>query len=363
MADDHNADDDGALERLRASGFAESTVAAFRAAGLYSADALWALGETEWAHLYASGVPLSERARLRGWLLNARPVQFQIKGRNLVVQVRAWTLGILASAPGLAIGLINEFGPLHSERALSGVESTVFVLVPACLYLLGAAVFVDANRSIFSTDVLEQRSDGVSLRDAQRTNLTNIAVVAALLVTVIVAMVQAEPPLPDTDRLLPQWYVVFLLASMTPCFLAVMVASVLLIYLEPLDEEASVGYIGYFLAYMGEPIMSTLFGIANFVPALTLWIFGVYGLAPGVAASFATILLVRKLLSTVNYLMIWRNPTLDEAVQVRRERERRQLVKDSRRTIMRKDPPSSPGRERSAGAGSAQRTATDAVTS
>jgi hypothetical protein len=47
-------------------------------------------------------------------------------------------------------------------------------------------VIIERYRTVFSTDVLEKRSEGASVREAMKGNLTNIAVVSALLLAVII---------------------------------------------------------------------------------------------------------------------------------------------------------------------------------
>jgi hypothetical protein len=53
----------------------------------------------------------------------------------------------------------------------------------------------------------------------------------------------------------------------------------LLLYLEPLDEAASIQFVGTFVDYFGEPSFAVIFGIANFIPAMSLWLFGTYSYA------------------------------------------------------------------------------------
>lgn len=57
-------------------------------------------------------------------------------------------------------------------------------------------------------------------------------------------MMQVDPPVEEPLALLGQWYQVFLYAAMVPCFAAVVLSSLLMLYLEPLDEYAALAFIG-----------------------------------------------------------------------------------------------------------------------
>jgi hypothetical protein len=115
---------------------------------------------------------------------------------NLKFGLYAILIGIVCTAPSLVIGSINEFGPYGPERALTFTESFSYVFVPGSIYLVASVVVVEKFRSVFSTDVLKERSDTTSLRDAMRGNLTNMAVVAALLLTVIIVRASARRSTP-----------------------------------------------------------------------------------------------------------------------------------------------------------------------
>jgi len=73
--------------------------------------------------------------------------------------------------------------------------------------------------------------------------------------------------------------------------------------------------------YFGEPIISVLVGVFNFVPALSLWIYGAYGFGAGLLASLSTVLLMRKVCLTQLYLAAWENPELDSEVRKQRHGE------------------------------------------
>jgi hypothetical protein len=80
-----------------------------------------------------------------------------------------------------------------------------------------------------------------------------------------------------------------------------------------------------FMDYFGEPTFAVIFGIANFVPALSLWLFGVYGYQIGLIGCLATVLLIRKVMLTFLYMSAWTNTTLDPALIAKRKLESRKL--------------------------------------
>lgn len=77
--------------------------------------------------------------------------------------------------------------------------------------------------------------------------------------------------------------------------------------------------------FFGEPSFAVIFGIANFVPAMTLWMFGTYGIAVGAVSSLSTVLLIRKVTLTFMYMSTWDNSELDEATRIERKEEAKQL--------------------------------------
>lgn len=242
-----STEDAGILDsaKLAAAGVSEPAIALLKTQQVNHILHVDEMGQSEWAHLYSSGLTLGDRRALAAMLkvFKERPLPLPPLP-SLPFNLGSIALGIVFAAPSVALGLINEFGPYDSTRALTLMESLLTVLLPGGVYLVINVAVIETYRTTFSTDVLEQRSVGVSIRDAERSMLTNMAVVAALLLTVIIAMMQSELPGDEPRALLSQWYQIFLYAAMVPCFAAVVLSSMLLLYLEPLDEVASVSFVG-----------------------------------------------------------------------------------------------------------------------
>lgn len=70
-----------------------------------------------------------------------------------------------------------------------------------------------------------------------------------------------------------------------------------------------------------------IFGIANFVPALTLWMFGTYGISVGGISALSTVLLIRKVTLTFMYMSAWDNTELDAETLASRKMEAKDLRK------------------------------------
>lgn len=116
-----------------------------------------------------------------------------------------------------------------------------------------------------------------------------------------------------------------------PCFSSVIQASLLLIYLDPLDETATIAFVGNFIDYCGEPSFAIVFGILNFMPAMDLWLFGRYGFPLGCLATGATALLIRKIVLSISYFSRWANETLDTGLRAERLNEKLHLIAESRK--------------------------------
>lgn len=176
---------------------------------LATAGAVNDLTDVDWSRLFELGVKVGDKTTIQTVAREAtEPTDFIVASANLKFNLVSITIGVLWAGPALAIGSLNSFGPYDETRPLTTTEFGLLVILPGVIYEILLVIIVEVFRTFFSTDVLQQRSVGASLRDAQRSNLTNMAIVAALLLTVIVAMIQVDPPLPETDRLLPQWCVV-----------------------------------------------------------------------------------------------------------------------------------------------------------
>jgi len=240
------------VKPLADAGVASNVIRILEEQRIDGADAINDLDANDWVRLYELGIKVGDKAAIQQVARKLRePTKFLVAPASLKFNLLAYAIGIVWAAPGVAIGAINTFGPFPADRELDTVGSSLLLVVlPGALYQVFATIVIESFRTYFSTDVLQQRSVGISLREAQRSNLANMAIVAALLLTVIIAMVQADSPLEGTGSnaaLLAQYYMLFLVTSMVPLFGAIVMSSLLLLYIEPLDDSAAIAFIGPFM--------------------------------------------------------------------------------------------------------------------
>jgi hypothetical protein len=184
---------------------------------------------------------------------------------------------------------------------------------------------------------IEEASAGMSTREAQRSNLTNTGVVSALLLTVVLAMIQADGPVDDTSRFISQWYMVFSLIGMLWCFVATTMSVLLLMYIEPLDDDArqesilsippykytiplpsflfllSLIFVSQYLDYFGDPVGCIMMAVVCFMNAAVLWVFGRYEHYCGYIAIVVCVFCVQRVLLTYLYVSTFKNPLIDDA--------------------------------------------------
>lgn len=93
---------------------------------------------------------------------------------------------------------------------------------------------------LFGWDMIHERSPSISMREAMRSNMTNVAVVGALLLTIVWAMLQSNPPIEGfPGRFISQWYAGLLVLSVAFLLIGVLTCVAVLLYVEPLDNKAA----------------------------------------------------------------------------------------------------------------------------
>lgn len=173
--------------------------------------------------------------------------------------------------------------------------------------------------------MIKERSPTMDMREAMKTNITNTAVVSTLFLTTVVAMLQADAPFDDGDespyRFLSQWYMVLLILATVYTLNSAIMCSLCLMFMEPLDTDASMMFLKDNLLYFGEPLTQTAFAIANFVAALLIWIFGRYGYRLGVFCSAVVAYVVLRIMVVYLNLRVWENPKLSSDLRQQRDAE------------------------------------------
>lgn len=201
------------------------------------------------------------------------------------------------------------------------------VLIPALVLIIATMIMLAVGRMSLGKDLLQQASPGVSVREAQRSNLTNSGVVGALFLTVVLAMLQADAPLDDKWRLISQWYLIFNVVGMLYCFIATTLSVILLMYIEPLDDDASYMFVNANIDYFGEPVGCIIMAVIMFLQAAILWIFGQYEMECGIVSYFACVVCIQRVFLTYMYSAAWKNELLDEEeVALRKQRSKQNTV-------------------------------------
>jgi hypothetical protein len=217
-------------------------------------DMLADMDVSDWSQM---NIKVGEKKVVMKWLhslaearRDANRSWYTVADANFMYNVASWVGGIAMHVPAVVIGLYKDF----DEDLGDDYNSTTAVLIPGLILALVTMIALGMFRLALGKDLLEEASSGTSMKEVQRSNLTNTGVVGALLLTVVVAMVQENGPFEDNQRFLCQWYTVFNLIGMLWCFAATTLSVLLLMYIEPLDEESSLIFVCNFLDYVGEPV-------------------------------------------------------------------------------------------------------------
>lgn len=198
-----------------------------------------------------------------------------------------WTKGVffalaIIAAP-LVMGLLQDED--GSETDFNDQLNFTFV-IPGIVYYLITTIMTGQMRNVLAMDMMQESSKTVSFKESVRTNLTNSAVVAALFLTMALAMVQADPPFADGSyRFCSQWYILFSFMATLASAQAVVMCSLCLMYVEPLDEKASIVFYECMMTYFGEPLANIGVTVFNILAACIVWIFGAYGARAGILCS------------------------------------------------------------------------------
>ena len=173
-------------------------------------------------------------------------------------------------------------------------------------------ILITKANDFFSVDLMEERSKGVDFKEVQSTNLTNTGVVGALILTIVLAALQADPPVGDEpDALLNQFYAMNLVIGLYYSMNATAVSSFCLMYIMPLDGAAMESFLAKMASYVSEPLVSVLFSLLCSLNAMVLWVYGVYGEGSGLLAAVICAFVVIRATVVMLNLVEWKNPDVD----------------------------------------------------
>lgn len=159
--------------------------------------------------------------------------------------------------------------------------------------------------SKISVDVLEH-ADTSCLKEMARNVWVNLGVVTALLLSLLLAMAQADCPNDDCADPVSLGYILcvgtaimFTLNGLGTCVIS-------LTYVEPLDLAGTIRYFIANPAQVGAAALMALYSLLYTVMAIVLWIYSVYGV---VAACLLSIVAVSVLLNLL--LTMWDKSSFD----------------------------------------------------
>ena len=231
----------------------------------------------------------------------------------------SWGVVLLAMVAPSVLAAFKDRG----RQAEEVVERNILeVWVPLALFCLlqylGCAFFAPK----IGWNMIEQRSNGINLREAMRNNMTNQAVIGALFLTVVWTMA-VDQTMAGDDRfsLICQWYEGFTTLAVGQLLVAVMTCAFNTLYVEPLDDLASLKFVKDNFAYFGEPMALMLAALYNAVCATILWVFAVYGVGLGVCFSIVAACAILRMAVVYGYLCRWKNPYLTAEDQAARDQE------------------------------------------
>eukprot|EP00962_Isochrysis_galbana_P034062 scaffold11475_cov133-Isochrysis_galbana.AAC.1 len=176
--------------------------------------------------------------------LDSFKISRQVDPKNWM---RGILFGIVMTCSGAIIGgLQNADASLANGGTAAGAfdDSVSFLWGWAWGPLIGLAVLevtaIWQLGPLFGWDMIHERSSSVSMREAMRSNMTNVAVVGALLLTIVWAMLQSNPPIDGfPGRFISQWYAGLLILSVAFLLIGVLTCVAALLYVEPLDSKAA----------------------------------------------------------------------------------------------------------------------------
>ena len=183
-----------------------------------------------------------------------------------------------------------------------------------------------------------EASEGADLREALKNSMTTQGFIAALFVTVVWAMLQADPIQDDTGLIISQWYTGLLVISIAQTLVGTMASVTCLLFLEPLTGDAALDCVYNNFMYFGEPMALSAFGFVNSMFATILWVFGTYGW--GLGAFYVLLFFYGALRSLViyDYISSWKNPEVDLVVRETRQGIHDMVATTGRRSSVPKSP-------------------------
>lgn len=247
---------------------------------------------------------------LSGWVGNAKEACYWAKALIICL--------FTTVAPTLIIGMLNYYGydqppewmvndpENHQEKIL--LYQLTRVILPALAVLLCIYIFTPKFSLFFVGKLISNRSKGVKVKEIMTAMLANSGIIAALLLTVVYAALQADLPQEDAvGSFLNMYYSAFLLMAIFYSFIATMMSSICFLYMQPLSGSALGTFMSEMALYYGEPITGMIITLWLLLNATVLWIWGQYGAGAGMCAVVIFYLFCVRVLVCIQNLHGWEN--------------------------------------------------------
>jgi len=179
-------------------------------------------------------------------------------------------------------------------------------------------------------DMIVNASEDADLREALKNSMTTQGFIAALFLTVVWAMLQADPIQDDSTLILSQWYTGLLVLSIALTLIGTLASVTCLLFLEPLTGDAALDMVFNNFMYFGEPLALSGFGFVNSMFATILWVFGKYGSGLGSFSVLCFFYATLRSMVIYDYMVTWQNPELDGLLKDLRKNIKSTIEKSSR---------------------------------
>lgn len=286
--------------------------------------------------LKEANLPIVDRTKILANLEDITPppdsLNFQTGAASTGKELFFWLYAVIAGLffVALPIVLIVWADDLAKENDSGANGATTLLynaVVPGSIVFVLAICLTPSLSMLLTTDTVQERSLGVDFKAAAETQLTNTGIVGALMLTMVLACLQAD--LPEDEKkngyrsVIGSWYIIFLIMSLFFSVTSTVLSSLCLMYIHPLSGDAVDNWISIMALYLGEPVNGTIWCLVFILDAMCLWVWASYGREVGIFGLCVIWFLFVRILVTLQNLMYWENPCISQE-----ERERRVKVVD-----------------------------------
>ena len=238
---------------------------------------------------------------------------------NDTVSLRFWFRAGAVAVCVTTVPTVIGIATAHVEHAVAMPDVKMWYKCwgPNIVLMLAEIAAASLMAPRIGFDMIEERSNNISIKESMRSIITSQGLIAALFLTVIFTMIQSDPPVESSPyaegdgELLNQWYGALTLTALLHTMMACTISVICLIYIEPLSDEASIRLISYGLMYFGEPIAYCGCAFVNTTMAIVVWMFGHYGLGVGLIGCGALLYCVMRVLVVYQYFSAWVNEEIE----------------------------------------------------